>query len=140
MTILHKIIIVLAIIAFAYALVWLDDRWLRRRPKHPKLWLNAFHEEQHKLVNEALDWICFSFGLSQNSRYSLRPSDTIKSIYRRYYSKHALCDNMEYEELYDFLEQNGYDPFILNNEDLTVRDLVTLHAGEPINYGNTPIQ
>ena len=108
MSTLQIIITVLAIIVLFYALPYFDGQWLRLRPKHPKLWLNAYSEAQHGLVNEALGWICFSFGLPDECRFALRPSETIRSIYRRFYSENARCDNMEYEELYGFLEKNGH--------------------------------
>lgn len=122
-------------ISIPWIWLWHRDRsqWLRTRISHPGLWECAFTAEEWPMADDALFWICDAFLLPAKLRHSLRPSDVILRIYRRYYPRHRMRDCMEYEELASYLEDAGHDPTILDRSDLTVRDLVELHAGRPRN-------
>ena len=120
-----------ALVAWAFLSARSKDTWLRRRNAHHNLWQQAFTSEQWIRVDEALCWICSALLLPLKDRYALRPSDSIWSIYRHYYPTKAHADNMEMETLYMYLEEAGHDPSILSRENITVRDIVVLHAGLP---------
>ena len=131
---IYLIIIAICVPALMLS-IWLANRigcqWLRARNSHPRLWQYAFTGDAWPKADEALSWICDLFSLPRGLRHSLRPSDAILSIYRRYYPRPWMADGMEYEELGLHLEEAGHDPTILGRSSLSVRDIVTLHAGGP---------
>ena len=120
-----------AFVAWAIVSAWTKDRWLRKRNDHHNLWRQAFTSEQWTRVDESLGWICDALLLPTNERYALRPSDSIWTLYKHYYPTKAYADNMEMETLYSYLEDAGHDPGILRRQNITVRDIVVLHAGPP---------
>jgi len=120
-----------ALVAWVFVNTLTKDRWLRRRNAHYDLWRQAFTSEQWTHVDESLGWICDALLLPYDNRYALRPSDSIWGIYKHYYPTKAHADNMEMETLYTYLEDAGHDPGILHRQNITVRDIVVLHAGPP---------
>ena len=103
--------------------------WLLDRTSHPDLWRAAYFETgQQEKLEESLLWICDAFLLPRERMYALRPSDRLWDIYKR--QNPSSWDNMDYETLYDDFESAGHDPAILERHDLTVRQIVLLHAGK----------
>ena len=128
--------IVLSIVIATWARDWGRGKWLASRHAHKRLWMAAYEPGcQRSKADEVLGWICDSFLLPDCSRYALRPSDRIWTIYRL--QNPSCYDNMDMETLSLFFEWANLDPQIIEREDLTIRDIVVMYAGSPRTAPNT---
>ena len=97
-------------------------KWLAKRRPHHRLWLRYAPPEKEIFLEDFLTGIADAWLIPRGKAFALRPSDDLHKLYQHIY-KYSNADTLEYEILFEHLEDSGLCGDRIQQPTLRIGDL-----------------
>lgn len=97
-------------------------KWLTKRRPHHRLWLRYAPPERQEFLEDFITDIANAWLIPRSKAFALRPSDDLHKIYRHIY-RYSYADTLEYEILFEHLEDSGLSGDRIQQSTLRIGDL-----------------